>query len=608
MSNAQTVSLPATVRSALGLLPTPLRRRLSIAVALSIVLAVVEAAAVAGLFSVINVVVNDEAKEPGWSGLLFASDRDQFATRAASLVFFLLLLRSGLGFVAARMQARLQAETDGWLGERIFGRALRYPYVAHLRRSSAEMIGVLGWCTADVSANLVGAAASASVDILMLVALASTLIVLKPVVALGMILYFALVATILLMVLSPAVRRAANDEHGANVLTSRSIMEGLQGVKAFQMAVATQVVADEHARNRSQLASARQRKVFLAAMSRQVLETSVTLGIGLLAAALFVLQGTGEALASLGLVVAVAFRALPSLSRLLGTLNGIRSASVSLGKVQDELRHPTTHEDGADQEPSRFEREVRFREVSFTYGEADLPALDTVSVRIPRGSSLGVVGTSGAGKTTLVDLLLGLLEPTQGTIEVDGAPLDRTNMLAWRRLIGYVPQEVFMLDSSIRDNVVFAGRDVAVDDDEVWAALEQAQLADFVRSLPGQLDTMIGERGARMSGGQRQRMGIARALYRQPSLLVLDEATSSLDLVTEAAMAHTLESLGRSITKVIIAHRLTTVRECDRILFLKNGKVAGIGTFEELATDVPDFTLMASLSAGSAPTGPRGTD
>ena len=565
-------------------------------------LAVVEALAMAGLFGVINVIANPEAPEPRWATLVFASSRDDFAARAAVVVFTLLLLRGVLGFVAARLQANLQAETDRAVGERIFGRALRYPYATHLRRNSAEIVAVLNWSTADVAANLVGATAAVSVDLLILVGLAVTLILLQPLIALGMIVYFVAVAAVLVLALSPAICRAADEEHRMSTLTNRSIMEGLQGVKAFQVAVATEVVADEHARHRSHLAAIRQRKVFLSSMSRQTLELSVTLGLGVLTGALFAFQSSGKALASLGLVIAVAFRALPSLSRLLTTLGAMRSASVSLGKIQEELAQPTTHDDQAYLPALEFSRQISFSDVSFVYGSASAPALNQLSVSVPFGSSLGIVGTSGAGKTTMVDLLLGLLEPTSGQIEVDGVQLDRSNMLAWRHLIGYVPQDVFMLDGSIRDNVVFTGRDVPADDGAVWAALAQAQLTEFVEGLPEGLDTIIGERGARLSGGQRQRVGIARALYRQPSLLVLDEATSSLDLATEAAMAKTLESIGRSITKVIIAHRLPTVRGCDRILFLKHGRIAGVGTFAELTATVPEFDILARLGATTGAT------
>jgi ABC-type multidrug transport system fused ATPase/permease subunit len=606
VTSAPAGSILAAVRAAVALLPSQIRRRLVLAIGLALMLAAMEAAAVGGLFSVINVLVDDQARAPGWGRLLAADDRDEFLVRAASLVLALFLLRSGLGFAVARLHAELHARTDAWLATTIFERALRYPYAEHLRRSSSEIMAVLNWCTADVAANLVGAAASASVDILVLTALAGTLIVLQPLSAVGMIAYFAVVAGVVLLGLTPAVRRAADDEYHASVLTHRSMIEGLHGVKAFQIAVATDVVADEHTRHRADLASARQRKVFLSAMSRQTLETAVTLGIGLLAAALFAFNSSTDALASLGLVVAVAFRALPSVSRLLAILNGMRSASVTLRKIQDELGQPTTHDDRIEQPPLPFHRDITFNGVSYTYGGGTDPALDDVTLRIPIGSSVGIVGRSGAGKTTMVDLLLGLLEPSSGAVEVDGLPLDRTNIRGWRRLIGYVPQEVFLLDGSVRDNVVFAGRDVPAPDDCVWAALEQAQLDTFVRSLPAGLDTMIGERGARLSGGQRQRIGIARALYREPSVLVLDEATSALDLVTEAAMAQTIRSLDRSITKVIIAHRLTTVRDCDRIVVLENARVAGVGGFDELAATVQDFQVLAHLSESSRPIGSGG--
>lgn len=600
MTRSRTPSFRAVIRGAVSLLPSWIRRRLAAAIVLAVIVAGVEAAAIAGLFSVINVLVDESARAPEWSRLLGATDREQFLVRAAVVVFALLLIRSGLGFLAASVQARLHATTDAVLATRIFERSLRYPYADHLRRSSSEIMTVLWSSTADVAANIVGATASAAVDILVLGALAATLLVLQPITAIGMVAYFAIVTAIVLFSLARSVRRARTEEHESFGLVSRSVMEGLHGVKALQIAVATDVVAAEHARHRDALAQARERSVFLAAMSRQILEASVTLGVGLLAAGLFAFQSSADALASLGLVVAVAFRALPSVSRLLGTLNAMRAASISLERIQTELGQATTHEDRETQEPLDFASEIRFADVSYSYSGASALALHGISMDVPAGSSLGIVGTSGAGKTTIVDLLLGLLEPTSGVITVDGVSLDRSNVLGWRRLVGYVPQDVFMLDSSVRDNVVFAGRDFVAPDDEVWAALQQAQLADFVRSLPDGLNTVIGERGARMSGGQRQRVGIARALYRQPALLVLDEATSALDLVTEAAIAETIESLDRSITKVIIAHRLTTVRGCDRIAFLGQGQLLGLGSFDEIAATVPEFERLVSLSGGVA--------
>lgn len=577
----------------LRLLPGRTRRRLRLAVLLAVVLAVVEAVAIGGLAVVIKLVADADAGVPSWAKA-FADDRDSLVARGGIVVFVLLLVRTLLGFMAARLQASLQAETDAELGIRIFGRALRYPYSVHLRRSSSEFVGVLGWCVADVSANLVGATALLAVDALMLVALAGTLVAIQPLVAAGLIAYFSIVAAALVYGPAKGIRRIAQDEQAANVATNRAILEGLQGVKAFQVAVATQVVADEHSHERRRLALTRQRKTFYAATIRQVLEASVTLGIAALALALFTLTSSTEAVASLGVVVAVAFRALPSVARMLGTLSSMRSASVSLAAVQSELAQTTTQDD----DPSSaitFERGIEFEDVTFQYAADGPPALQHVTLQILRGMTLGVVGSSGAGKTTLVDLLLGLLRPSTGAISVDGEHLDQGNVLAWRRLVGYVPQDVFLLDSTVRDNVVFAGRGVVVDDEAVWAALQQAQLAEFVRSMPAALDTVVGERGSRMSGGQRQRLGIARALYRGPRVLILDEATSALDLKTEAAVARTIEALDSSMTKIIIAHRLSTVRNCDQIAFFDTGRVVGTGTFDELVEAVPQFAELARL-------------
>lgn len=596
MTISRPVAIHRAILIAVGLLPSRLRRKLWSAVAFSGVLALVEAAAMAGLFSVINVVTSDKTDLPRGSRLVFASSRAEFIARGAVVVFTLLILRSVLGLLAARVQSRLQAQSDEWLATRVFERALRYPYVTHLRRNSAEVSGVLYWATADVAANLVGGSALASIDLLILLGLGVVLILNQPLIALAMITYVVIVAGVLLLGFAPAIRRAAEEEHRTNELTLRSVTEGLQGVKAFQIAVTTGVVADEHARHRSVLSEVRQRKIFLAAASRQTLELSITLGIGLLGGALFLLTTSSAARSSLGPVVILTFRALPSLNRLLGTLGGMRSATISLARILAEFEEHTTHADDENQEPLACKHAITFSDVSFSYDSIGRSALETVSFEVKVGSSVGIVGSSGAGKTTLVDLLLGLLEPTKGRIAVDGVTLERSNILAWRHLIGYVPQDVFLLDSSIRDNVTFAGRDITTGDDaNVWTAIEQAQLTEFVNSLPEKLDSVIGERGARMSGGQRQRMGIARALYRAPSVLVLDEATSSLDLITEEALAQTLESIDHSITKVIIAHRLTTVRSCERIVFLNHGVVAGIGSFDELVANVPEFAILARL-------------
>ena len=206
-----------------------------------------------------------------------------------------------------------------------------------------------------------------------------------------------------------------------------------------------------------------------------------------------------------------------------------------------------------------------------------------------------MVGPSGAGKSTLIDLLLGLLEPTAGRITVDGRDIV-TAMRSWRRHIGYVPQEPFILDDTVRRNVAFGLADAEIDDRRVLAALTRAQLSDVVAGLPRGLDTMLGERGTRLSGGQRQRVAIARALYHEPEVLVFDEATSALDTPTERELIAALEALRGVKTLVVIAHRLTTVRRCDRLALLRDGRLAAVGPYDDLIARDPGFRQMATTT------------
>jgi ATP-binding cassette subfamily C protein len=224
---------------------------------------------------------------------------------------------------------------------------------------------------------------------------------------------------------------------------------------------------------------------------------------------------------------------------------------------------------------------LTLKRIRYFYSGETARTLDGVTLTIHKGEIVGLVGRSGAGKTTLVDVILGLLEPQEGDIRVDGVSV-LGRQAEWRRLIGYIPQSIYLTDDTIRRNVAFGMEDSEIRDEPVRGALKAAQLEEFVSSLPRGLDTVVGDRGTRLSGGQRQRIGIARALYRDPELLVLDEATSALDVETEAAVNEAVRQLAKSKTIVVIAHRLSTVSNCDRLFLIDGGKVADSGTYAEL--------------------------
>jgi len=239
-----------------------------------------------------------------------------------------------------------------------------------------------------------------------------------------------------------------------------------------------------------------------------------------------------------------------------------------------------------------FNKALTVDNIHYTYPNATRKALQGISLTIRKGESIGLVGSTGAGKTTLVDVLLGLLQPQEGSITVDGVDIF-SNLSGWHSLIGYIPQQIYLLDDTIRANVAFGLPKKDIDDQAVWAALEAAQLADFIRELPDGLDTMTGERGIRLSGGQRQRIGIARALYHRPSILVMDEATAALDNQTEKRFVTALEQLRQDHTLIIIAHRLSTIRHCDRILVMEKGHIKAEGRYDALLQTEKVFQELA---------------
>jgi ATP-binding cassette subfamily C protein len=245
--------------------------------------------------------------------------------------------------------------------------------------------------------------------------------------------------------------------------------------------------------------------------------------------------------------------------------------------------------------PLPFRERLELRRVSYVYEGTTRQALTGIDLTVERGRSLGIVGRTGAGKSTLLDVLVGLLQPTAGEILLDGAPLSG-DMRAWQRQIGYVPQTIYLTDTSLRENIALGIPADRIDGDAVLQAVRMAQLDDLVAELDAGIDTVVGERGVRLSGGQRQRVAIARALYHQPQILVFDEATSALDLETERRLSAAIAALHGMKTLILVAHRLATVADCDTLLFLHEGRVAGRGTYAELLRDNDDFRAMAAVT------------
>ena len=289
-----------------------------------------------------------------------------------------------------------------------------------------------------------------------------------------------------------------------------------------------------------------------------------------------------------------AFKMLPSVGKISNYLNGITFLTPSIDLIYNDLKDTEDmlrieHKDESNAPDTSDADSISVDHVSFAYSGGERNVLDDVSFSIPVGSSVGFIGTTGSGKSTMADVILGILKPQKGTIRFGSMDIGEYPF-TWSKKLAYIPQSIYLADESIKENIAFGIREQDIDEDKVWAAIEEAQLTTFIRSLPGGINTGVGERGVRLSGGQRQRIGIARALYGDPELLVLDEATSALDNETEKAVMDAIDSLHGRKTMIIIAHRLTTIKNCDLIFEVKDGQIRGVAR-EEFERALKEQTL-----------------
>jgi ABC-type multidrug transport system fused ATPase/permease subunit len=372
------------------------------------------------------------------------------------------------------------------------------------------------------------------------------------------------------------------------------LQQSLGAVKEVKIAGREAFFESRFRAARRALADVRRRRASTASALRLGVESVLIVSV-LIVVLLVTLRGDSgaEAVSLLALFAYAGVRAVPSANRIMLNTGYLREGRPFARAVAADFAALGTRPS----RPHGPEPSVEFRatlacdHVTFVYADTTRPALHDVNVVIRRGESVGIVGPTGAGKSTLVDVLLGLLTPTSGRVLLDGEDL-RGEERAWQRLIGYVPQDPYLLDDSLRRNIAFGVPDSVIDEQRVARACSLAQLDEFVRQLPDGVETVIGEDGVRLSGGQRQRVAIARALYQDPAVLVFDEATAALDNQTERELTRAIAALHGERTLIVIAHRLSTVESCDRLIFLQDGRVAAIGRYDELLRN-PGFRSMA---------------
>lgn len=487
------------------------------------------------------------------------------------------------------------------VSSRLLRHFLTVPYPMVSRRSSADLLRSMNDSVFNLFNFTVSGLMNSVTSAIAILAIIMALFVVAPLPTLGVVAYVGVAGLLYLGLIKPRANAAGRAMSNAFVESWRTAFAALGAMKEVRIRGSEEHFVGNYRAAAGQAAHASRTANFLAGLPKYVLEILFIAAVGLvllLSALTNDGQGGSSVVALLALFVAAGFRVLPAITGLLGSLSSIKVGTASLDIVLEELRVMRSVGRGERvSEPALpLTEAIELSAVSFRYPEAEGDVLAGVNLSIPSGSSVAFVGGSGAGKSTLVDLIVGLYTPRTGGITVDGVDA-AVNRDRWQTNIGYVPQDVYLLDATLAENIAFDADRQEIDEDRLGAAIEQAQLSDIVAELPQGVDTPLGEKATRLSGGQRQRVGIARALYHQPQLLVLDEATSALDNETEHRISETITGLHGSITVIIVAHRLSTVRHCDQIVFLKDGRIEAVGSFDAVRRNSPEFATLVRLGS-----------
>jgi ATP-binding cassette subfamily C protein len=586
------------------LLDRPTRQRLALAAAAMLFLAVLEAAALIALVPLLQILTAPNLHSTSnivstVSGFFGDPKPLQLAAYLGIIVFGLYVVKTVAAIVIMRWTTTFALAQEAKTVRRLMSVYLRAPYRAHLQRNSAEFVRTLTVSFQQVFRVAFVQVFNAVGDLFSVLFVGLILAVSNPTLALVTGLYFAAVSIGYQRIARRLIARAARKIHEDQATDIRTIQQSLAAVKEVKVRGAEDYFADDVYRLRSGLVPAYRTMALSNVLPRYVLELAMVGSAALISFGAFQTQSVTTATATIGVFIAGGFRILAPLNKVIFAIALSRGAIPSLEQVREDIdtleRQPVPSEDTfVHLGDGQLRPSIAVRDLTFSYAPG-VPVLNGITLAVAPGEAIGLVGSSGAGKSTLVDILLGLLEPDAGDVLIQGWPIGQVRR-QWQQLIGYVPQSIVLFDDTVRANVAFGVPRDEVDDDQVWYALSLAQLEDVVHSLTDGIDNMIGEGGVQLSGGQRQRLGVARALYQDPKVLMFDEATSALDNETEFKLNEVLEGLRGRLTTITIAHRLSTVRRCDRLFYLEQGRVVAEGTFSELNAAIPGFARMVELA------------
>ncbi len=479
---------------------------------------------------------------------------------------------------------RLSFAAGADLSISVYRRTLYQSYAVHCARNSSEVIDGISGKTNGVIYRIIVPSLTLISSVVMLMAILIALLAVEPVIALAAFGGFGLIYSIIIRLTRKQLLADSQCEARESTQVIKSLQEGLGGIRDVLIDGSQSTYCQIYRYADLPLRRAQGNSLFISASPRYAMEA---LGMILIAALAYSLaqqaDGIAKVIPILGALALGAQRLLPVVQQAYGAWTAIRGGQASLQDTLELLDQPLpAYADQLGAEPLPFNNSISLKMLGFRYGPQTPYVLKQIDLTIAKGSRVGFIGTTGSGKSTLLDIVMGLLQPTDGMMEIDDQPVTYSNNRAWQAHIAHVPQAIFLADSTIEENIAFGVPKDQIDTRRVRQAAQQAQISDSIESWPKQYQTFVGERGIRLSGGQRQRIGIARALYKQADVIIFDEATSALDSETEQAVMQAIEGLSKDLTLLIIAHRLTTLKNCSQIVELREGRIMRAGSYKDV--------------------------
>lgn len=584
-------AIPQVIAAIARNIPYRRKRQLTVVLGGAFVLAVVELAVVAALAFMAAIIADPTAIAsiaklplPGrLLAFLTSLDHARLILLVTSGAALLLVVKNTLAVAIAYASATLGSLIDSHFGELMLADMFSRPHLWHLSHNSSELFTLISW-RKHAGSGVVFMTVQTICDMLIIALLMAGLIFVSPLVTLSLIGAMAAVGGLVLGLYKPLSIRVATRYKTLEAELNRETLQAFQAVKDIKIFHLERFfvrqfreISERYARCEGwQRTVLRAPSLLFEVLGFMVIFVAIVV-------MLFAHKGSPSSiLGTLTLLTVTAWRVLNSVNRILSSVSAIRQDVVPAAKALSLIEEPRDPAPVEPTAPLPFERSIDLRHVEFSYPGADRPALLDLDASIPKGSALGLVGRSGSGKSTLADLIIGLLQPDKGSVAIDGATLGPDTVAAWLRRVGYVGQSPCILDATLARNIAFGVAEADIDLDRVKQCCHMAHIDEFLPGLPNGLNTPLGERGASLSGGQRQRVAIARALYRKPDVLVLDEATSALDTKSEQAFLRTVDSLAGTVTLIIVAHRLSTVENCDTVLWLSDGRLRAKGPAKEV--------------------------